>query len=68
MRPLFNRQSLWIYPIYAGIGGSFGYWLQGVEARQNQIIADRRDRLLEKRKRRDQREGKVTVDEKLASA
>jgi len=68
MRPLFNRQSLWVYPIYAGIGGSFGYWLQGVEARQNQIIADRRDRLIEKRKRRDQREGKGMTDEELASA
>ena len=59
MRPLFSRRNLWIYPIYAGIGGSFGYWLQGVEERQNQIIADRRDRLLEKRKRREEREAKV---------
>lgn len=62
MRPLFTKRGLWIYPIYAGIGGSFGYWLQGVEESQNKIIADRRDRLLEKRKRRDEREGKITEE------
>ena len=56
MRPLFNRESLWVYPIYAGIGGSFGYWLMGVEHRQFKLLADRRDTLLEKRARRKERE------------
>jgi hypothetical protein len=56
MRPLFNRSSLWVYPIYAGIGGSFGYWLMGVEHRQYKMLADRRDALLEKRARRKERE------------
>jgi hypothetical protein len=44
------------YPVYAGIGGGFGYWLQGVEARQLKIIAQRRDVLLEKRRKRDEPE------------
>jgi hypothetical protein len=56
MRPLFNKESLWVYPIYAGIGGSFGYWLMGVEQRQFRLLADRRDALLEKRARRRERE------------
>ncbi|KAF2678520.1 hypothetical protein K458DRAFT_316771 [Lentithecium fluviatile CBS 122367] len=56
MRPLFNRESLWVYPVYAGIGGSFGYWLMGVEHRQYKMLADRRDALLEKRARRKERE------------
>jgi hypothetical protein len=56
MRPLFNKESLWVYPIYASIGGSFGYWLMGVEQRQYKMLADRRDALLEKRARRKARE------------
>lgn len=56
MRPLFNRSSLWVYPLYGGAGGLFGYWLMGVEERQMGILADRRDRLLAKRKRRAERE------------
>jgi hypothetical protein len=56
MRPLFNKESLWVYPVYATIGGSFGYWLMGVEQRQFKMIADRRDALLEKRARRKERE------------
>lgn len=57
MRPFFNKESLWAYPVFAAAGGSFGYWLTGVENRQIKILADRRDRLLEKRKRRAEREG-----------
>jgi hypothetical protein len=51
MRPLFNKESLWVYPIYASIGGSFGYWLMGVEQRQFKLLSDRRDSLLAKRAR-----------------
>ena len=56
MRPLFNRQSLWVWPIFGGAGASFGYWLEGVGARQKAILGERRDRLLEKRTRQAQRE------------
>jgi hypothetical protein len=56
MRPLFNKESLWVYPIYATIGGGFGYWLTGIEQRQFRLLANRRDQLLEKRARRKERE------------
>ena len=56
MRPFFVKEGLWAYPVFAGFGASFGYWLTGVERRQMQVLADRRDRLLEKRKRRAERE------------
>ncbi|KAF2851363.1 hypothetical protein T440DRAFT_448431 [Plenodomus tracheiphilus IPT5] len=62
MRPLFNKESLWVYPVFAGIGGSFGYWLMGVEQRQFRMLADRRDALLEKRARRREREEAATKD------
>ncbi|KAK2739812.1 hypothetical protein FQN55_009133 [Onygenales sp. PD_40] len=57
MRPLFHKKSLWAYPLFATIGGSFGYWLEGVETRQLRILADRKQNLLEKRQRRAEREG-----------
>lgn len=50
MRPLFNKESLWAYPVYAAVGGSIGYWLNGVEERQTKVLADRRARLIEKRR------------------
>lgn len=56
MRPFFNRESLWAYPLFAGVGGSFGYWLTGVESRQMKMLAERRENLLEKRRRRAERE------------
>jgi hypothetical protein len=61
MRPLFNKESLWVYPLFAGVGGSFGYWMQGVETRQLKILAERRNGLLEKRKRRAEREAQEGV-------
>lgn len=57
MRPFFMRESLWAYPVYAGIGASFGYWLKGVEDNQMRLLGDTRNRLLEKRRRRAEREG-----------
>lgn len=57
MRPFFNKESLWVYPLFATVGGSFGYWLQGVESRQLRMLADRKDMLMEKRRRRAEREG-----------
>ncbi|KLU92733.1 NADH2 dehydrogenase subunit 14K [Magnaporthiopsis poae ATCC 64411] len=52
MRPLFNRQSLWAWPVFAGVGGSFGYWLQTVDDRQTAVLAERKEAILEKRARR----------------
>lgn len=54
---MFQKEALWAYPLFAGVGGSFGYWLQGVEQRQLKMLAQRREAILEKRRRRDQREG-----------
>lgn len=59
MRPFFNKESLWAWPVYAAVGGSFGYWMLGVEQRQMAILAERRQMLLDKRKRRDEREKAV---------
>lgn len=56
MRPILAKESLWVYPLFAGVGGSFGYWLQGVENRQLRMLAQRREAILEKRRRRDQPE------------
>lgn len=51
MRPFFGRETLWQYPLYAAVTGSFGYWLMGVEERQTNYLAQRREALLEKRRR-----------------
>lgn len=63
MRPILAKESLWVYPLFAGVGGSFGYWMQGVENRQLKMLAQRREAILEKRRRRDQREGLNGVEE-----
>ncbi|KAH6680232.1 hypothetical protein B0J14DRAFT_470630 [Halenospora varia] len=62
MRPFFNRGSLWGYPLYGGIGGSFGYWLMGVDDRQQSILGARRTALLEKRARRTEREAQEATE------
>ncbi|KIW00061.1 uncharacterized protein PV09_08405 [Verruconis gallopava] len=54
MRPLFGKTYLWTYPVYAAVGGSFGYWLTGVESRQLAVLEERKQRLLEKRRKRDE--------------
>ena len=58
MRPLLTWSNAWAYPFYGAIGGSFGYWLQGVAERQDKVLDDRKRRLLEKRQRRAEREAK----------
>ena len=63
MRPFFNKESLWAYPVFAAVGGSFGYWMTGVERRQLQILTDNRNRLHEKRRRRAEKAGE-TVEAK----
>ncbi|BCR86329.1 putative NADH-ubiquinone oxidoreductase 14 kDa subunit [Aspergillus chevalieri] len=62
MRPILAKQGLWAYPVFAGVGGSFGYWLQGVEDRQLKILAQRREAILDKRRRRDEREGLSNIE------
>lgn len=62
MRPILAKQGLWAYPVFAGVGGSFGYWLQGVEGRQLKILAQRREAILDKRRRRDDREGLSNIE------
>ncbi|KAI1111948.1 hypothetical protein F5Y14DRAFT_453542 [Nemania sp. NC0429] len=52
MRPFFNRGSLWAYPVFAGVGASFGYWIQGVNERQEAVLQERKQLILEKRARR----------------
>ncbi|KAI2641659.1 hypothetical protein GGS26DRAFT_586056 [Hypomontagnella submonticulosa] len=52
MRPFFNRGSLWAYPVFAGVGASFGYWLQGVDERQSAVLEERKKAILEKRARK----------------
>jgi len=56
MRPFFQRGTLWVYPLFASIGGSFGYWLKGVEDRQVKLLHQRKEILVEKRRRRAERE------------
>ena len=56
MRPFFDKGSLWGWPLFAAVGGSFGYWLTGVEKRQLQILEERKFNILEKRQRRAERE------------
>ena len=54
MRPFFSQP--WAYPIYGCIGASFGYYLTGVDDNQMRYLKETRDRLIEKRKRRAERE------------
>jgi hypothetical protein len=56
MRPFFNKESLWVYPIYMAGGASFGYWLQGVDERQTATLNERKESLLAKRARKAQKD------------
>lgn len=60
-RSFFARSSLLGWPVAAGIGGAFGYWIEGVDARQLKMLAERKDILLAKRARRDEREAAEAV-------
>lgn len=53
------RNSLWAYPVFAACGASFGYWLEGVDKNQVEILQERKQAILEKRARRAAREGEV---------
>jgi hypothetical protein len=56
MRPFFQRGALIWYPVFGSIGASFGWWMTGVEQRQVQLLQQRKNILIEKRKRRAERE------------
>lgn len=56
MRPFFNKSSLWVYPVYAAGGASFGHWLQGVDDKQSATLSERKRLLLEKRARKAERD------------
>lgn len=56
MRPFFQRGALIWYPVFGSIGASFGWWMTGVEQRQLQLLNQRKNLLMEKRKRRAERE------------
>ncbi|KAK3398984.1 NADH:ubiquinone oxidoreductase 10.4kD subunit [Sordaria brevicollis] len=55
-RPIFSRNTLWGYPVFATIGASFGYWVQGVEVKQEALLQERKQAILEKRARRKARQ------------
>ena len=54
MRPLLH--NMWAYPTFASVGAGFGYYLEGLTQRHRGILEDQKERLLEKRKRRDEKE------------
>lgn len=56
MQPPFLTKTLWVYPVFGGVGASFGYWLQNVEDKQIRYLQEAKDKLLERRKRRQERE------------
>lgn len=51
MVPIFERSRMWAFPVYAGVGASFGYWLENVGMKQDRLLMERREQLLEKRRR-----------------
>ncbi|GAP91418.2 putative NADH2 dehydrogenase subunit 14K [Rosellinia necatrix] len=61
MRPFFNRGSLWAYPVFAGVGASFGYWLQGVDERQSAVLEERKRLILDKRARKAARDAEAAA-------
>lgn len=67
MRPFWKKESLWAYPVFAAAGGSFGYWLTGVDNRQRGLLEERRHNLLEKRRRRAEREG-TSLEQRIDAA
>jgi hypothetical protein len=64
MRPFFQRGSLWVYTLFAGVGGSFGYWMKGVEDRQMKMLQQRKEIIIEKRRRRAEREVALAPEQK----
>jgi len=61
MRPFLDRRAMLGFPIFAAVGASFGYWLDGVDKRQTAVLAERKAALLEKRQRRAQMDAEAAV-------
>ncbi|KAI3390996.1 hypothetical protein diail_8278 [Diaporthe ilicicola] len=57
--PITTRSLLWAYPVFAGCGASFGYWLETVDQKQTAMISERKDSILAKRARRAAREAEA---------
>lgn len=55
-RPIIHLPTMWVYGLFGGLGGTFGYWIQGVEDRQMAMLADRKAALLAKRARQAERD------------
>ncbi|KAI5816965.1 hypothetical protein BZA77DRAFT_311455 [Pyronema omphalodes] len=51
MRPIWSKQTAIGYPIFMTIAGGVGYYLKGVEERQDALLEERKQKLLEKRAR-----------------
>lgn len=51
MRPFFARETIHGYPIFMAAGGAFGYFLQGINERQSNVLEERKKALLEKRRK-----------------
>jgi len=68
MRPFFNRKSLWAYPLFGGVGASFGYWLQSIDEKQTKMLEERKQAILEKRARRAQRQAEAAATAPSPSA
>lgn len=49
----------WAYPIFGGVGASFGYWLEGVDKAQTDLLQERKEAILAKRARRAAREAEA---------
>lgn len=55
--PFSHRGLGWLaYPVFAGVGASFGYWLEDVDKSQTALLQERKDAILAKRARRAARE------------
>lgn len=63
MLPVFAPNRLWVYTVYAGFGGTFGYWLEGAEERHNRTLLERKRKLLEKRKRKEEADALQSEDD-----
>ena len=55
MRPFLHPKLFWGYPLFGAVGGSFGYWVQGVDERQVAHLQERKQSILDKRARRAER-------------
>ncbi|CCC13258.1 unnamed protein product [Sordaria macrospora k-hell] len=67
-RPILGKQTLWGYPVFAAIGASFGYWVQGVDERQQAMLQERKQAILDKRARRAARQQEAGQGEPKAAA